>query len=45
MSGLETYARELTTALLTERPGLKVTAFLNLEASSDAAWRQLECTR
>jgi glycosyltransferase involved in cell wall biosynthesis len=41
MSGLETYARELTTALLDERPDLRVTAFLNREASSDSAWREL----
>lgn len=41
MSGLETYARELTTALLDERPDLQVTAFLNREASSDGAWDKL----
>jgi glycosyltransferase involved in cell wall biosynthesis len=41
MSGLETYARELTTALLDGRPDLQVTAFLNREASSDSAWREL----
>jgi glycosyltransferase involved in cell wall biosynthesis len=41
MSGLETYARELTTALLKEEPGLRVTAFINREASSDTTWRGL----
>jgi glycosyltransferase involved in cell wall biosynthesis len=41
MSGLETYARELTSALLRERPELRVTAFVNREASSDPSWREL----
>jgi glycosyltransferase involved in cell wall biosynthesis len=41
MSGLETYARELTKALLEERPDLRVTAFVNREASADASWRDL----
>jgi glycosyltransferase involved in cell wall biosynthesis len=41
MSGLETYARELTTALLDERPDVRVTAFLNREASADGTWRTL----
>jgi glycosyltransferase involved in cell wall biosynthesis len=41
MSGLETYARELTSALLHERPELRVTAFVNREASSDATWQEL----
>src|SRR5262245_25864937 len=41
MSGLETYARELTTALLRERPDIRLTAFVNREASSDAMWREL----
>jgi glycosyltransferase involved in cell wall biosynthesis len=41
MSGLETYARELTKALLHERPGMRVTAFVNREASSDVTWREL----
>jgi glycosyltransferase involved in cell wall biosynthesis len=38
---LETYARELTTALLREQPDLRVTAFVNREASSDPLWREL----
>jgi glycosyltransferase involved in cell wall biosynthesis len=41
MSGLETYARELTTALLQERPDMRLTAFVNREASSDPVWREL----
>jgi glycosyltransferase involved in cell wall biosynthesis len=41
MSGLETYARELTRALLDERPDLRITAFVNREASEDATWRDL----
>jgi hypothetical protein len=41
MSGLETYARELTSALLREQPDLRVTAFVNREASSDPLWREL----
>jgi glycosyltransferase involved in cell wall biosynthesis len=41
MSGLETYARELTKALLEERPDLRVTAFVNREASADSSWRDL----
>jgi len=41
MSGLETYARELTAALLREQPDLRLTAFVNREASSDATWREL----
>src|SRR5437762_458255 len=41
MSGLETYARELTTALLRERPDLRVTGFVNHEASGDEALRDL----
>lgn len=41
MSGLETYARELTTALLQERPGLRVTAFVNREAAADGTWGEL----
>ena len=41
MSGLETYARELTSALLRERPDLRVTGFVNREASSDETWRGL----
>jgi glycosyltransferase involved in cell wall biosynthesis len=41
MSGLETYARELTSALLREQPDLRVTAFVNREASSDPSWREL----
>ncbi len=41
MSGLETYARELTSALLRERPDLRMTAFVNREASSDPLWNGL----
>jgi len=41
MSGLETYARQLTSALLHEKPELRVTAFINREASSDTTWREL----
>jgi glycosyltransferase involved in cell wall biosynthesis len=41
MSGLETYARELTTALLDERPGLRITAFVNREAAADRTWGEL----
>jgi glycosyltransferase involved in cell wall biosynthesis len=41
MSGLETYARELTTALQQERPDVRLTAFVNREASGDEAWRDL----
>jgi glycosyltransferase involved in cell wall biosynthesis len=44
MSGLETYARELTSALLEEKPGLRLTAFINREASSDPTWRELVST-
>jgi len=33
--GMETYARELIPALLEERPGLRLTAFVNREASED----------
>jgi glycosyltransferase involved in cell wall biosynthesis len=40
MSGLETYARELIPALLRVRPDLRVTAFVNREASSDPSWRE-----
>jgi glycosyltransferase involved in cell wall biosynthesis len=41
MSGLETYARELTSALLREQPDVRVTAFLNREASAEPLWREL----
>jgi glycosyltransferase involved in cell wall biosynthesis len=41
MSGLETYARELTSALLREQPDLRLTAFVHREASSDPLWREL----
>ena len=41
MSGLETYARELTNALRTERPELCVTAFVNREASAEGTWAEL----
>jgi glycosyltransferase involved in cell wall biosynthesis len=41
MSGLETYARELTSALVQEERGLRITAFINREASADPAWREL----
>jgi glycosyltransferase involved in cell wall biosynthesis len=39
MSGLETYARELTKALLAR--DVQLTAFVNREASADPAWREL----
>jgi glycosyltransferase involved in cell wall biosynthesis len=41
MSGLETYARELTSALREVRPSLRLTAFVNREASADETWREL----
>jgi glycosyltransferase involved in cell wall biosynthesis len=41
MSGLETYARELTTALLEERGDLRITAFVNREAAGDRMWQEL----
>jgi glycosyltransferase involved in cell wall biosynthesis len=41
MSGLETYARELTTALLEQRQDLRITAFVNREAAADATWSEL----
>jgi glycosyltransferase involved in cell wall biosynthesis len=41
MSGLETYARQLTTALLGERGDLRITAFVNREADDDGTWREL----
>jgi glycosyltransferase involved in cell wall biosynthesis len=41
MSGLETYARELTTALLEERGDLRITAFVNREADDDGTCREL----
>jgi glycosyltransferase involved in cell wall biosynthesis len=41
MSGLETYARELIPALRRERPELRLTAFVNREASADPTWRDL----
>jgi len=44
MSGLETYARELTTALLEERRDLRITTFLNREAASDGTWCELTST-
>ena len=44
MSGLETYARELIPALRRERPELRLTAFLNREASADPAWVELTDT-
>jgi glycosyltransferase involved in cell wall biosynthesis len=42
-SGPETYARELIPALLNERPDLRLTAFINREASEagDGPWRAL----
>lgn len=41
--GLETYARELIPALLLEEPGLRLTAFLNREASEveEGPWHEL----
>jgi glycosyltransferase involved in cell wall biosynthesis len=40
MSGLETYARELTSALLVEKPNLRLTAFVNHEAASEPIWHE-----
>jgi glycosyltransferase involved in cell wall biosynthesis len=42
-SGPETYARELIPALLSERPDLRITAFVNREVSEarDLPWRDL----
>jgi len=41
--GLETYARELIPALLAERPGLRLTAFINREAAEvrDGPWHDI----
>jgi glycosyltransferase involved in cell wall biosynthesis len=39
MSGLETYARQLTKSLLEQ--DVQLTAFVNREAATDAAWRDL----
>lgn len=41
--GMETYARELIPSLLTERPGLRLTAFVNREAAAtkDGPWHDL----
>src|SRR5919109_1077674 len=41
MSGLETYARELTSALVEQDRRVCVTAFVNREASRDPGWREL----
>ena len=41
MSGLETYARQLTLALLQEEPDLRVTGFVNREGSADETWGRL----
>src|SRR5207244_8235942 len=43
MSGPETYARELIPALLNERPDLRITAFINREATEEGRgpWRAL----
>src|SRR5580704_17159317 len=41
--GMETYARELITALVAERPDVRVVAFVNREAAEDRAapWNQI----
>jgi glycosyltransferase involved in cell wall biosynthesis len=41
--GMETYARELIPALVRERPDLRITAFVNLEAAeaADGPWAEL----
>ncbi len=41
--GMETYARELIPALLRERPGIRLTAFVNREAAAaqGGPWREL----
>jgi glycosyltransferase involved in cell wall biosynthesis len=44
MSGLETYARQLTRALQEDRRDLEVTAFVNREASTDPSWRDVVST-
>ena len=46
MSGLETYARELIPALLRERPEMRITAFVNREASAarHGPWNELVAT-
>ena len=43
IGGMETYARELIAALLEERPGLRMTAFINREAheAADGPWGDL----
>jgi glycosyltransferase involved in cell wall biosynthesis len=41
MSGLETYARELTAALLEQRRDIRITAFVNREAAGDPTWHEL----
>jgi len=43
IGGMEIYARELIPALLTERPDLRLTAFINREAteSKEGPWRDL----
>jgi glycosyltransferase involved in cell wall biosynthesis len=41
MSGLETYARELTAALLQQDHDLRLTAFINREAAADGSWSEL----
>jgi glycosyltransferase involved in cell wall biosynthesis len=46
--GMETYARELIPALVVERPELRITAFVNIEAheAGDGPWRELvRCVR
>jgi glycosyltransferase involved in cell wall biosynthesis len=40
MSGLETYARELTSALLSEQSSLRLTAFVNREAAAEPIWHE-----
>jgi glycosyltransferase involved in cell wall biosynthesis len=41
MSGLETYARELTSALLRQGRDIRLTAFINREAAADGSWSEL----
>jgi glycosyltransferase involved in cell wall biosynthesis len=43
--GMETYARELITALVDEEPEIRLTAFVSREAAHDTAapWNTIEC--
>jgi glycosyltransferase involved in cell wall biosynthesis len=44
--GMETYARELIPALAAERPGLRLTAFMNEEAFAErASWPEMQTVK